>query len=106
MTNAFKTIYRLLNRLEKGLDADDFDAAVQIGSKAPEITDNRWRNYIKMLLKDGYIEGVDIRTVIDSEEDIDISEIQITIKGLEYLAKNTMMIRAYNTVKSIKYIVK
>jgi predicted transcriptional regulator len=101
MTSAFKTIYRLLNRLERGLDAEG-----QIGSKALGITDNRWRNYIKMLQKEGYIEGVNIREFNDEEEDIDISEIQITIKGLEYLAKNTMMIRAYNTVKSIKDIVK
>jgi|GEM_PF-4420544 len=47
MTKAFKTIYTLLNRLEKSLDYEEktFDAEEQIGYEALGITGTRWRCY-------------------------------------------------------------
>ena len=63
MTKAFKTIYTLLNRLEKALDykEKDFNAEEQIGYKALGITETRWRSYIEMLEEAEYISGVKIK---------------------------------------------
>ena len=61
MAKAFKTIYTLLNRLEKALDYENFDAEEQIGYKALGITETRWRSYIEMLEEAEYISGVKIK---------------------------------------------
>ena len=104
MTKAFKTIYTLLNRLEKGLDYEDFDAEKEISPKALKITENRWNAYIKMLNDAGYITGVRIDDYINGEVDIDISEVSLTLQGLQYLAENTMMVRMWNAFKTVKEV--
>jgi yjcQ protein len=104
MTKAFKTIYTLLNRLEKALDyeKEDFNAEEQIGYKALGITEIRWQNYIEMLNQAGYISGVTTKRFIDGSSYLDISAIRITLQGLQYLAENTMMMRVFNTLKETK----
>ncbi len=99
MAKAFKTIYTLLNRLEKALDYENFDAEEQIGYKALGITETRWRSYIEMLEEAEYISGIKVKNFIDSSSYIDISAIRITLQGLQYLAENTMMIRVFNAIK-------
>ena len=105
MTKAFKTIYTLLNRLEKGLDHEDFDAEKEISPEALKITESRWSAYIKMLNDAGYISGVRIEAYIDGTVSIDISEISLTLQGLQYLAENSMMVRVFNTVKEVKNLI-
>lgn len=102
MTKAFKTIYTLLNRLEKGLDYEDFDAEKEISPEALKITEPRWNAYIKMLNDAGYITGVRIEDYIDGTVSIDVSEIGLTLQGLQYLAENTMMVRMWNAFKAVK----
>ena len=102
MTKAFKTIYTLLNRLEKALDYENFDAEEQIGYKALGITETRWRSYIEMLEEAEYISGVKIKNFTDGTSYLDISSIRITLQGLQYLAENTMMIRVFNAIKEAK----
>ncbi|UTC66030.1 MULTISPECIES: YjcQ family protein [unclassified Treponema] len=104
MTKAFKTIYTLLNRLEKALDYEDkdFNAEEQIGHEVLGITQTRWRSYIEMLEQAGYISGVKVKSFTDGSNYLDISSARITLQGLQYLAENTMMIRAYHALKDIK----
>ena len=107
MTAAFKTIYKILNRLEKSLDVDkeahrDFKAIDEIGHEALDISYPRWKEYITMLRDAGYIDGVRIKSFIDGTTSVDISEIHITLQGMQYLAENTMMSRIYNTIKGVK----
>lgn len=44
-----------------------------------------------MLQEVGYINGVKIKKFVTGETDVNIDEIQITLKGLEYLANNDTM---------------
>ena len=111
MTAAFKTIYKILNRLEKSLDVDkeahrDFKVIDEIGHEALGISYPRWKEYITMLRDAGYIDGVRIKSFIDGTTSVDISEIRITLQGMQYLAENTMMSRIYNTIKGVKDIIK
>lgn len=104
MNKAFKTIYTLLNRLEKALDYEDkdFNAEEQIGHEVLGITQTRWRSYIEMLEQAGYISGVKVKSFTDGSSYLDISSARITLQGLQYLAENTMMTRAYHALKDIK----
>lgn len=81
------------------------DAEKEISPEALKITESRWSAYIKMLNDAGYITGVRIDDYINGEVDIDISEISLTLQGLQYLAENTMMVRVFNTVKEVKNLI-
>ncbi len=102
MDKAFKTIYTILNRLEKSLDVDNFDVIHEIGHKTLGISERRWQHYIKMLSQEGYVEGVVEIDYIDGSTGLDLSEICITLKGLQYLAENALMVRAFKAFKEVK----
>lgn len=53
-----------------------------------------------MLQDEGYIKGVKISTYISSAV-VNADNIQITLKGLEYLNENSMMKKAENLIMGI-----
>ena len=58
-----------------------------------------------MLSENDYIKDVIIRKYpYDNEVAIDISNMKITLKGLEYLSENSIMQRLYNVAKGIKEV--
>lgn len=56
---------------------------------------------MEMLFDAGYIKGVLIKKYTDGEMRVDIENIRITLKGLEYLSENSIMQRMYNVTKGI-----
>lgn len=56
---------------------------------------------MEMLFDAGYIKGVSIKKYTDGEMRVDIENIRITLKGLEYLSENSIMQRMYNVTKGI-----
>lgn len=96
----FKIIFRILSTLEKSMDLDQCN----IDSISPErlkVSEKRWNKYIEMLSDTGYIKGVNIQKYIDGGVEIDIENIRITLKGLEYLCENSVMQRMYKAEKGI-----
>ena len=100
MASSMGIVFRILNRLDLMLDMDEADTE-QVSAKSLGISENRWEHYIKMLYEAEYIDGVDIRETIDGETNTDISDIGITLKGLQYLAENSAMMRLRNAAKSL-----
>lgn len=103
MTDNFKIIYKILTVLEAAMDYPEFDTN-QISAKALDISNERWARYIEMLEDSGYVKGAEITENIIGETEVDISNIRITIKGLEYLSENSIMQRMYRIAKGIKDI--
>lgn len=52
-----------------------------------------------MLNDAGYIKGVDIQLFRGGHIRADITKVKITLKGLEYLAENSIMQKMYKAVK-------
>lgn len=52
----------------------------------------------------GYIKVVEITEFINGEKEIDCEDIQITLKGLEYLQENSIMRKIYKAAKGVKEI--
>lgn len=104
MADNFKIIYKILSQLEKDMDKPfvDLDA---ITYELLCITENRWLNIIEMLYRDGYIIGVTINREITGDKNYNCDNMAITIKGLEYLKNNTLMKKAYKTVKGITDVI-
>lgn len=99
----FKAIYKILTALEKAMDLPEFDIE-QVGCEKLGVSKERWTRYIEMMSDVGYVKGVTITHNILGETDIDVSNIKITLKGLEYLQENHIMHKLYLAAKGIKEI--
>ena len=100
----FKAVYKILSQLEKAMDYPEMDLLPVIGPDKLGVSQERWNRYMEMMLDVGYIKGVRISRFVTGETDINIADIRITLKGLEYLQENTIMRRIYNAAKGIKDI--
>lgn len=104
MNDNFKCIYKILRTLEAAMDYTEYDFSI-ISHAALGISKERWNCYIEMLSENDYIKDVIIRKYpYDNEVAIDISNMKITLKGLEYLSENSIMQRLYNVAKGIKEV--
>ena len=100
----FKAIYQILKYLECAMDYSDPDYD-PISATALSLSQERWSAIIRMLVQDGYIEGVLIKDQIRASNTIIRFAPGITLKGLEYLHENSMMKKAMNLARGIKDII-
>ena len=96
----FKVVYTILSTLEKALDIPEFDTSL-ISPEALGISKVRWERYMEMLLDCGYVKGVALQHYITGQTAVNIQDIRITLKGLEYLQENSIMQRMYKAAKGI-----
>lgn len=97
----FIILYKILKALEAAMDYDmiDLDA---IRAERFGITRNRWQCLMKMLVDNGYVEGIQVYQPADGDVIINMGHPKITLKGLEYLEENSLMKKAYRLAKGIK----
>lgn len=102
----FKAIYQILKYLEASLDCEAFDPDA-ISPFRLGISRERWEQLLIMIQDDGYIRGVVCtQSMSDSKRHIcEPITPAITLKGLEYLADNTLMKKAAGLLKGVKDIV-
>lgn len=85
-----KTIYGILSAFEKQLDEASFNLDI-LKARIWNVSEIRFIRYLKMLLNAGYIDGISIAPLSDNHYYIKSDNATITLKGLEYLAENSMM---------------
>lgn len=100
----FKIIYKMLRILEQSMDLDEFDRQL-LSAESLDISENRRRAILEMLLNEGYIKGASVIRSIGGNGIKIGPDIGITLKGLEYLGENSLMKKAANIAKGIKDIV-
>lgn len=88
----FKTIYRILRYLESAMDYDEADMG-SVSASCLGITENRWASIMSMLIQEKLISGIWIKR---SGGECYLTEDcpKITLKGLEYLETNYLMMAA------------
>lgn len=103
----FKVIYKILKYLESSLDYSETDLRC-INATALKITEERWEQLMIMLYQNGYIDGITICKSVNDYKYHIVEPIKpvITLKGLEYLADNTMMKKASRYIQDIKNIIR
>ena len=94
-------MYKILNGLEKAMGIEEFDPEM-IGFEALGVDKNVWEKCLKILVKEGYIDGVQIKEYITGVSVVGLDSAAITMRGLEYLSENSMMKKIGNTMKGIK----
>lgn len=96
----FKAVYKILSSLEKMMDLSQVNVSL-IDAKTLGVSQERWNKYIEMMYDVGYIKGVSIIHNMLGEATIECENMQITLKGLEYLQENSIMKKMYNVAKGI-----
>lgn len=99
----FKIIYKILKYLETAMDYPEADMK-EISAKQLGISQDRWEQLLILLQDDGYIRDVCItQTLSDSKRRLAYPATpSITLKGLEYLADNSLMKKAAALLKGVK----
>ncbi|MCI6276268.1 MAG: YjcQ family protein [Clostridium sp.] len=101
----FKIIYKILKILEKAMDAEEFDNQL-ISYETLGISKIRWSKIMKMMIDNGYIEGVrNIEYDGATSPIIKMINPTITLLGLEYLEENSLMKKAADLAKGISNII-
>ncbi len=87
----FRIIYHILSYLEKAMDYDERDLG-QISAKTLGISEQRWEKLMVMLSEVGFINVECTRERVSGKVvRTHISDIRITLRGLEYLQESHMM---------------
>lgn len=95
----FIVIYKILSALQAAMDSERLDT----DSFAPDIlgvTPNRLYALLEMLSDEGYIKGLVVTKRITGTGYM-LSEMKITLRGLEYLKENSLMNRALQVIRGI-----
>ncbi|MBR0487587.1 MAG: hypothetical protein IJJ70_07810 [Treponema sp.] len=100
MNTSYGIIWQILNCLDLALDYPEVPADT-LTAKRFKITENRFNNYLIMLENTGYIEGVEIIETIDGNTELDISEIKITLEGIQFLIENSVMNKIASCAKTV-----
>ena len=100
----FKVIYKILKYLESAMDYSEPDYE-PISAAALGLTEERWRLLMKMLTKNGYIDGVVLKQYMRARITVIRFNPEITLRGLEYLHENSMMKKAMEVAKGITDII-
>ena len=100
MSDHFTIIYKILSTLEENMDTGQPIDTVLFNHDTLGISRERFTAYLEMLSDSGYIKGVVIKEYLRNTV-LDYTRMKITLKGLEYLADNSLMAKAYKASKGI-----
>ena len=97
--NNFTIIYKILKALELSMDYEEFDSSL-ISPETLGITKERRDKLLIEMQEEGYIRNVNCSNYLRQGTIIcEPINPKITIKGLEYLADNSMMKKAADLLK-------
>lgn len=102
---SYGVIWKILNTLDLALDLDELPEN-EITPERFNISQNRLNNYLVMLQNAGYIDGIQERRFIgDKKPTLDISNIRITLDGIQFLIENSTMNKIASAAKEVGMIV-
>lgn len=107
MASVYGDLCKILKFFEQQLNNSDFEEKY-FTEKTFNISKQKFVNLLSLLLEDELISGIEIRD-FECEEDERFGIIldcpRITIKGLRFLAENSVLSKIYKTAKSVKDII-
>lgn len=113
MASVYGDMVRILQYFEKSIDLDTFDTE-HFNEKCFNVSVNRFCRLLQLLIEEDYIKGVTVHDMGEQDEaskifdssytrySISIDSPAITLKGLRFMAENTVLARTCRTIKGIK----
>lgn len=105
--NNFKVIYRILKELDRNKGDESFDVRC-ISADTLNISEREWEQLMIELQRAGYIDGIKYSMILGDKFPHIAYPItpRITLKGMEYLADNSLMKKAENIFKGAVDLIK
>jgi len=96
----FKIMYKILRELEKNMGNEKFSVET-ISSEKLKVPFRKWEQLLILMQDEGYIKGLVLSKDLEQTYKHITEPIkpQITIKGLEYLANNSIMAKAKEALR-------
>lgn len=96
----FKIIYKILRELEKNMGNEQFSVS-EISAERMKIPFHKWEQLMILMQDEGYIKGLVVSRSINDKYRHIVEPIfpEITLKGLQYLAENTLLAKAKDALK-------
>lgn len=101
MERNFQAMYRILKRLEAAMDCEDGPDMAALTPEALKLTPARLDSIWALLAAEGYVTGAIVSDHGDYRV-VALNHPRVTMRGLEFLADNSMMRRAARAAKGIK----
>ena len=95
-------VYKVLKYLYDCLKAGESIECVRLTRECYDIPASYWEYILIGLLEDGYIRGITATKTKDGYVFSDLTEAQITPKGIEYLHENTAFKKVKRFLKEAK----
>ena len=102
--DTFKIIYTILKELYEHKKEGTQTPLEDIGPERLCIPVPYWVSIICDLIDEAYISGAKYRKTKTGKALTGLDDIEITLKGVEYLQENSMMKKVYSALKEIKDI--
>ena len=100
----FRLIYTILKELYEHKKEGTQTPLEDIGPERLCIPVQYWVSIICDLIDEAYISGAKYRKTKTGKVMTGVDDIEITLKGVEYLHENSMMKKVYSALKEIKDI--
>ena len=98
----FVIAYRILKYLYETFQTGETPDLCVFGADALGINESYWCNVMESLSLEGYIRGVVIAPRLGNSKGMQLIDLKITQKGIEYLQENSMMSKAKNVLQGGK----
>lgn len=98
----FSVAYKILSYLKYCYENGEIPDTNILRSKTFYVTDRQFYQTLQMLTDDGYIKGLIISPTKSGTLVTGLDNLAITSSGLQYLAENSMMRKAYKMFKEAK----
>ena len=94
-------VYQVMKYLYECLKTGEKVDSERLTAKAMNIPETYWFYIFENLLNQGFVTDVHVLKTLGGES-LDISQIQITPKGIEYLFENSLFSKAKKALKEVK----
>ena len=101
----FKIVYVILTELYGCRKVGERVHFEDIGAERLQVNEGYLLSIFSELLENGYIKGPVIRKTKTGMAVSDMEDIDITMKGIEYLQENSMMKKVMEALKDVKDII-
>ena len=98
----FTVAYKILSYLKYSYENGEEPSSDILNAETYEISQRQFVKTLGMLKDDGYIKGIILTPTKDGTVICGLRYTDITSTGLEYLADNSMMKKAYNILKEFR----
>jgi hypothetical protein len=97
--------YKILHYLYEAMKSGEQPDRDMISPDALGINNAYWANVMQILIEEGYVTGATVLNAVGSCKGIKLTDLRITLAGIDYLEDNSKINKAKEFLKEVKSII-